>query len=211
MAVDTVVHKYGGQVLATGVTFEEYLERFAGLHCELVDGNVIKESPVSLHHQDLKVHLLFLLKMYIDMKPLGIVILQPFVQHLTQIDSNREPDLLFVLNENKSYLKDNYLDGAADICIEITSPGTDAIDRGKKFIEYEKGGVHEYWLIDPRRFDALFYRLNADGLYESQLVDVKGNYRTPLLPGFTLHVPTLWQTPLPDLAFILTAIQDMLK
>ena len=211
MAIDTVMNTHGGEILATGVTFEEYLVRFDGIHCELVDGNVIKPSSPSLSHQNLKLYLFSLLKAYFDLKPICTVILQPFVQRLTKFASIREPDLLLVLTNNRSRLKDNYLDGPADVCIEISSLGTEASDRGKKFLEYEKGGVGEYWLFDPRRFEALFYRLNADGLYEPQRPDKDGNYQTPILPNFMLHVPTLWQDPLPDFVIIGKAVQDMLK
>ena len=127
------------------------------------------------------------------------------------VDSKREPDLFIVLNENLARLTQTYLDGPADICIEISSPGTEDVDRGDKFLEYEKGGVGEYWLFDPRRLEALFYRLNADGLYEPQRPDENGNYRTPLLPNFVLHVPALWQDPLPDFDAIGKAVQEMLK
>ena len=211
MPIDTVINTHGGEILATGVTFEEYLVRFDGIHCELVDGNVIKMSPVWLGHQDLQVYLLLLLNMYFDLKPLGKIIPQPFVQRLTLADSKREPDLLMILNENLAHLKQTYLDGPADICIEIASPGTEDIDRGDKFLEYEKGGVGEYWLFAPRRTEALFYRLNAEGLYVPQQVDQRGNYRTQLLPDFELHVPTLWQTPLPSLSAIVKSVQAMMK
>lgn len=36
------------QVLATSVAFEDYLERFSGLRCELVEGTVIQMLPASL-------------------------------------------------------------------------------------------------------------------------------------------------------------------
>lgn len=211
MSVDTVINKYGGEILATGVTFEEYLERFAGMHRELVDGNVIKMSPVSLSHNNLRLYLIGLFSAYFGHRPIGKILSQPFVQRLLLVDSKREPDLFIVLNENLARLTQTYLDGPADICIEISSPGTEDTDRGDKFLEYEKGGVGEYWLFDPRRREALFYRLNADGLNEQQRPDVDGNYRTSLLPTSVLHVPTLWLESLPDYLAIMNAIQEMLK
>lgn len=211
MAIDTVVSRHRGEILATGVTFEEYLERFDGIHCELVDGNVIKMSPVSLSHQNNLEYLRALLNWYFEYRQIGRVILQPFVQRLEHVDSKREPDLLVILSPHFDRIKETYLDGAADICIEIVSPGTEDVDRGDKFLEYEKGGVGEYWLFDPRRTEALFYRLNDEGLYVPQQVDAQGNYQTPLLPDFVLHVPTLWQTPLPRLSSIVASVQKMLK
>ena len=109
----------------------------------------------------------------------------------------REPDLMIVLKTNPHELKDTYLDGAADICIEVVSEESIDRDHGEKFREYEVGGVPEYWIIDPLHDEARFYRLNDQGRYERQSEDAAGNYRTPTLPGLALHVPTLWQDELP--------------
>lgn len=43
------------------------------------------------------------------------------------------------------------------------------------------------------------------------LPDQTGHYRTPLLPGLGLRVPTLWQEPLPDFFVIGQAVQTMLE
>ncbi len=42
------------------------------------------------------------------------------------------------------------LSGAPDLIAEILSPSTAHIDRKRKFRLYEKYGVREYWLVDPR-------------------------------------------------------------
>lgn len=39
----------------------------------------------------------------------------------------------------------------------------------------------------------------------------EGLYRTPLLPKFALHVPTLWQEPLPDPLTVVSPLQAMLN
>lgn len=87
MAIDTVITTHGGEILATGVSFEEYLERFAGMHCELVDGNVIKMSLVTIQHQDFLEYLLLLLRAYFDLTKIGRVISQPFTQRLPNVGS----------------------------------------------------------------------------------------------------------------------------
>ena len=50
-----------------------------------------------------------------------------------------------------------YLDGPADVVVEIISPESRLRDRGEKFAEYEMGGVREYWLIDSERHEADWY------------------------------------------------------
>jgi len=77
-----------------------------------------------------------------------------------------------------------------------------ARDRGDKFLEYEKGGVKEYWLIDPIRQLAEFYRLD-NGVYRLAPVDNDGIYRSIVIAGVWLRVDWLWQEPLPPLMSIL--------
>jgi Uma2 family endonuclease len=81
--------------------------------------------------------------------------------------SGREPDLLFVAQTNLERLKETYLDGPADLVVEIVSPEGVGRDRGVKFYEYAQGGVPEYWLIDPQTEWAEFYRLE-EGHYHSR-------------------------------------------
>lgn len=200
----------GGEVLATGVSFEEYLTRFSGMHCELVGGVVIKMSPVSLQHIDLTGYLYMLIAAYFELRPIGRVITQPFTQRLPNVEPKREPDLLVVLNSNPYHLYETYMDGPADICIEIVSPDSIERDRGTKFAEYQKGGVGEYWILDPLIKESLFYHLDTEGLYAPQYPDQDGNYRSVTLPGLLLNVPTLWQKPLPGIFSITESVKAML-
>src|SRR4051794_33769951 len=121
MAIDTVINTHGGEILATGVTFEEYLERFAGMHCELVDGNVIKMSPVTIQHQDFLEYLLLLLRAYFDFTKIGLFISQPFTKRLQNVGQKREPDLMIVRVKNFARIENTFKNGPADICIEIVS------------------------------------------------------------------------------------------
>jgi len=100
-------------------------------------------------------------------------------------------------------LLESWLDGPADVVIEITSPDSLLRDRGEKFAEYELGGVREYWLIDPERERVDFYRLDAEGYYERAPVDAEGVYHSEVIPGFWLKVEWLWQEPLPKVLDVL--------
>jgi len=200
----------GDEVIATGVSFEEYLEKFAGMHCELVGGMVIKMSPAGLVHNAILNYLYMLLSAYFSLKPIGRVISQPFTQRLPGVEPKREPDLLVVLNSNPHSLTETYMDGPADICIEIVSPDSVDRDRGTKFKEYERGGVPEYWILDPIHREPLFYRLNDEQLYVPYTLDQNGNYSTPALPEFILNVPILWNDSLPNFYEIAETVKAML-
>jgi Uma2 family endonuclease len=113
----------------------------------------------------------------------------------------RSPDVLFVAKKNAKRLKKTHLQGPADLAIEIVSPGSRAIDRGDKYFEYEKGGVDEYWIIDPGRRRAEFYQRDKEGLYRLVSVDDAGVYRSRAMKGFWMPVSWLWY-PFPTLATV---------
>ena len=87
--------------------------------------------------------------------------------------------------------------------VEIISPGSRGTDRGDKFYEYEKGGVKEYWLIDPERRRAEFYRLGRDKQFDLIPIDEAGVFRSGVLKGLWLNVEWLSQRPLPKLKVVL--------
>ncbi|MEQ8674025.1 MAG: Uma2 family endonuclease [Aggregatilineales bacterium] len=198
-----------GEIVAEGVSEADYMKHYAGDFYEYIRGYVIKMSPVHILHDELTRYLAFLLSYFLANKSLGKIVQAPFVQKLTDI-SRREPDLMVILGDNLSNLKPTYMDGPADICIEIISPESEGRDHGEKLGEYERGGVREYWILDPLREESRFLRLNESGSFIAQHTDADGNYHTPLLPGFVLHVPTLWEDDLPDAVQVVDLVKVML-
>lgn len=185
----------------TGLTYEEFLAwTDEDTLAEWVDGEVVMTSPASDRHQDLADFLLSVMRPFVEAHQLGIVRSAPFQMKLER--SGREPDLLFVAAEHLDRLTETYLDGPADLVVEIVSPESVGRDRGVKFYEYAQGGVLEYWLIEPQQEWAEFYVL-AGGRYELRQPDEEGVYRSSVLPDFWLRVDWLWQEPLP-------AVEDVL-
>jgi Uma2 family endonuclease len=200
------------QIIATAVTWEHYLASYAGDGCELVEGVVIKVSPVHIAHDNLTAFLRGLLDGYFELRPIGQVRSSPFVMRLPNRPRyGREPDVMVILNSNPGIVQNTYMDGAADLCIEVVSPGTEIIDYTDKLAEYEQGGVTEYWIIDPLQQACHFYRLSAEGGYARVHEDADGSYRTALLPGLRLSVPMLWQNVLPRTLAIGDLLRDMLR
>lgn len=185
------------------MSYEEFLVWADGLHAEWVDGEVILMSPASKRHQDIAGFLAALFRHFVEAKQLGIVLTAPFQMKLDFRPSGREPDILFIAQENLGRLKETYLEGAADVAVEIISPESQARDRGDKFYEYEQGGVREYWLIDPMRRQAEFYRLGEDQIYRLVPISVDGIFESEVLEGLRLRVDWLWQEPLPPLLSVL--------
>ncbi len=188
----------------SAATFEEFLAHYRDedLWAEWVHGEVVVMSPASARHQIMVWFLAQLLSLYVEVHTLGRVLLAPFLMRLGP-DVAREPDILFVRQENLARLKETHLDGPADLVVEVVSPESRLRDRGTKFAEYEMAGVPEYWLIDPDLQRADFYMLAPDGRYERRPTDDRGWYTATVLPGFRLYVPWLWQDPLPPILDVL--------
>ncbi|HZN68138.1 MAG TPA: Uma2 family endonuclease [Tepidisphaeraceae bacterium] len=186
------------------MTYEEFLEwDFENPHVEWVDGEVVMMAPVSYEHQDVRGFLFALLKHFIEEHDLGRLLDDPFQMKTGPALPGRAPDVQFISNKNFGRLKKNHLKGPADLVIEIISPGSRGTDRGDKFYEYEKGGVKEYWLIDPERRRAEFYRLGRDKQFHLMPIDKDGVVRSEVLKGLWLKVDWLWQRPLPKLKKVL--------
>lgn len=196
---------------SANVSAEDYMEHYAAHFYEWVEGALVKMSPVSLDHDEIMYYLRQLLRIFFDFRPIGRIVGAPFVMSIPAIRVKREPDLQIILNDNPGKLMKTYMDGPADICIEVVSPESVERDHGVKFAEYEKGKVREYWIIDPIHQEGRFYRLNDDGLYVPHYVDEQSNYQTPLLPQFVLHVPTLWQTSLPAPRAVMDVVRGMVS
>jgi len=130
---------------------------------------------------------------------------------LPKLDIAREPDVQVILKSNPGELKRTYMNGPADVCIEIVSLESGQRDHGAKFEEYEQGGVGEYWIVDPLHRECRFYALDEAGRYAHRIEDAEGIYRSPRLPGLALHVPTLWNETLPTVPDVLQSLQAMLN
>jgi len=192
------------------ISAEDCMEHYAEQHYEWINGELIPLSLVHARHDLLVRYLIILLDTYLESMPMGQIRQDPFVMRLPEIESRRQPDIQFIRDDNPNELKLTYMDGAADICIEIVSPASVVTDRGVKYEEYAKGGVREYWLIDPISNEARFYRLSDEGFYIAQ--ELTGDeYQTDILPKFKLHIPTLWEKDLPKTRAIVRAVDEMIQ
>ena len=176
------------------------------VRAEWVEGKVMVMAPASLTHQEFVGFLGALLRIFAEDRQLGTVLSAPFPMRLGPELSVREPDLLFVVREHKGRLQETYLDGAADLVVEIVSSESRLRDRGAKFAEYEVAGVREYWLFDLERERVDFYRLDTDGRYRFSDPDAQGVYRALVVPGFWLRLGWVLQRPLPSVLEVLQEI-----
>jgi Uma2 family endonuclease len=185
------------------MTYKEFLERLDDhTHAEWVNGEVVMMAPVGDEHQRVDLFLLRLIAEYVEDNELGEVRFEPFQMKTGPDLPGRSPDVFFVAKRNAKRIKRTYLQGPADMVVEVISPDSRGLDRGHKYFEYEQGGVKEYWLIDPERKKAEFYELGRDRIF--QLAETPdGVYHSKVLKGLWLKTEWLWRKPLPTLRWVI--------
>ncbi len=183
------------------MTYEEYLAwADEDVHAEWVDGEVIIQMPPKPRHQFVTGFLYELLHLFVRFFRLGEVLTAPVEMKLYAGGPAREPDIIFVANQNLKRITEEHLVGPADLVVEVVSEDSVNRDRVKKFNEYQAAGVREYWIIDarPNKEKAEFFVVDAQGKFQSISLDPNGIYRSIVLPGFWLRVNWLWEEELPD-------------
>lgn len=168
---------------------------------ELLDGQLIMHSPISLTHARIFGFFHVLLAQYVESRKLGQVLTGPFAMELTS-DRVFEPDLMFLTVRTSANLSEDRLMGAADFAIEIASPSTKAYDRTEKREAYRVGGIREYWMIDPYQHSILVDRPagHEAGRFTEGIVTAQ------LCPGFFIRAEWLWADPLPQVQTCLSEI-----
>jgi Uma2 family endonuclease len=185
-----------------GITYEEFLVWHPdhGL-AEWVDGEAFAMPLPTTDHQRLSGFLYCCVSYYVEGKALGQVLVAPVQMRLPR--SGREPDVLFVATENRARIEEQYINGPADLAVEVVSPDSRKRDGVEKFREYEQAGVREYWILDGKKKEAAFYGLGADRAYHALPVDEHNVFHSEVLAGLWLRVDWLWQQPQPLLTSVL--------
>jgi Uma2 family endonuclease len=184
------------------MSYRQFLEAaHEANHVEWINGEVVEMPPIGEDHDRLDAFLIRLLGEFLEHFAIGELRHEPFNMRTGPSLPGRSPDVLFVAKKNLRRLRKTHLAGPADLAIEIVSPGSRAIDRGDKYFEYEKGGVGEYWILDPQRKRAEFYQRDREGLYRLVPADDAGVYRSRAMKGLWVREKWLWY-PFPTLATV---------
>ncbi len=189
----------GEYVADRKMTFEEYLEldHERGL-AEWIDGDVHFYVGATGKHQIVRDFIVALFNGVFRSIGGGRAVSSGFVVRALPTGNGREPDVVVFTSRNRDRFKRTFFDGPPDIIVEVVSDESVERDYVTKRREYERAGVAEYWIIDPRpgHEDALFLVLR-DGVY-AEVPAGDGIYRSVAVPEFWLRVEWLWDDE-PDL------------
>lgn len=125
-----------------------------GVFADLIDGEKIMHSPVSLRHANLVNFVDNLLRLYLESRSLGRLYRESVAIRFSSRNTFL-PDLAYFSPEQVDQLGETYISIAPTWVCEVLSRTTADKDIGPKFVAYEEHGVEEYWILDP---DTLAHR-----------------------------------------------------
>ena len=117
---------------------------------EIIEGELFVSPSPGTNHQIAVSSLLAAMHHHARRNNLGLVLTSPISVRLPLRDSIVQPDILFVRRERIAIVKDDAIDGAPDLVVEILSPSNWVYDRSHKQEAYLQAGVREYWIVDYR-------------------------------------------------------------
>jgi Uma2 family endonuclease len=132
------------------VTAEE-LEKFPDdeFRYELVEGRVIRMSPVGPRHGQIVARLCAMLYNHVHPRRLGVVLTEVGFKLRSKPDTVRAPDVAFISQARLGQLRPGFWRGAPDVAIEVLSPDDTPGEMRTKIDEYLHRGVTLTVVVDP--------------------------------------------------------------
>lgn len=150
-------------------TYEEFLgiDKNSEAALEYIDGEIYNQASPSTIHQTVSINLAVEFKTYFKNKsckvfhaPYDVILKNNEEQNVSKVI----PDLSIICNTTGLNEK-NYV-GVPTLIVEILSPSNQAHDLITKMNLYQKFGVKEYWIVNPKLQFVQIYALNNEGMYE---------------------------------------------
>jgi Uma2 family endonuclease len=128
-------------------TEDDYKQLPENAPYQLINGKLIYMAAPTFNHQEISHNIILEIGQYVKNQKLGKVVAAPIDVHFDK-ENIFQPDILFVSIARASIIQKNIY-GAPDFIVEISSPGTEKIDRNRKMKIYGKYDVIEYWIVSP--------------------------------------------------------------
>ncbi len=132
------------------VTAEELERQPKDYRYELLQGRIVRMSPVGCQHGQVVTQLLFLLKQHLLHEPVGQVFTEVGFKLASRPDTVRAPDVAFVRRERlPSPAPKGFFQGPPDLAVEVRSPDERPSEIRGKVNEYLSAGVPLVVVVDP--------------------------------------------------------------
>jgi Uma2 family endonuclease len=162
-----------------------------GFRYEIIEGELLVTPAPVPYHQVVILNLYEILRRFIRARKLGRILSAPVDVHLSE-ETVVQPDLFFC--SDPSIVKEEFVEGAPDLVVEVLSRGTAKRDLGIKRDAYERHGVKHYWIVDPLAKEIL--ELVRRGKKLVRRTTVKGNdaFEPTCFPGLKIRLKRVWST-----------------
>ena len=178
-------------VIATRLTYQDYLNTPGDERYELLDGELILVASPNEDHQTANIALSARMYSFVNENDLGRVFHAPYDVLFSDSDVV-QPDLLFISKERDHIRTPANIKGAPDLIVEILSPSSARRDWGYKRDLYARHEVKEYWIIDPTN-RLVHVMLLKDGILRLTTTYGQGDtMASPTLEGFSVDVNDLF-------------------
>jgi Uma2 family endonuclease len=164
---------------------------------EILDGELFVNAAPIPRHQLIVMKIAARLFDYLESHGSGQVF-GAAVDVLLADGSVLQPDVVVIKSDRASIIGPKNIEGPPHLCIEVLSDSTRRRDEIIKRKLYERGGVDEYWIVDPELELVKIYRRAEAGAPFQRVAEIStetgGAITTPLLPAFTLDVADVFRT-----------------
>jgi Uma2 family endonuclease len=134
---------------------------------ELLDGEIVVTAAAIPTHQRSVGNLY---RVIYTVKPNGEVFFAPVSVYLDE-QNIPEPDVVWLAEGGACSVREKYLEGPPALIVEVLSPWTARYDKTVKFLLYERFGVGEYWIADPKKAQIEVWRLEGEGEGRAYMLD----------------------------------------
>jgi Uma2 family endonuclease len=135
---------------AVKFTYQDYLHLPEDRRYEIIEGELFMIPAPESYHQKVSRNLVFILWGFVKGEGLGEIYSAPTDVVLSNEDIV-QPDIIFIEKGRLGIIKEKNVEGAPDLIVEILSPSLRYRDRVHKKKLYQRHGVREYWIVDPKK------------------------------------------------------------
>ena len=165
-----------------------------GKRHELIDGEHNVTPSPNIRHQAILGNLHFAVRSWLETHPVGRVFFAPLDIVFTQFDVV-EPDLLYMSHERAGQiLTEKHVCGVPELVVEWLHRAHAGETRRSSAL-YERTGVSEYWIVDPKDASVRVYR--REGVTFAAPVDLTRDagdvLTTAILLGLTLPLTRVFK------------------
>jgi Uma2 family endonuclease len=165
-------------------TYADVLEWDDDVWAEIIDGELYMMAEPLTVHQDILRELYVPICNFLKGKPCKAFCAPFGVRPEPKWDNSDktrvQPDITVICDKSK--ISERGCHGAPDFIIEILSPSTSGVDLKVKFDLYQRIGVREYWIVDPK-LRRVYVHLLTNGAYTKQAYGDTEPVEVNVLPG----------------------------